>query len=669
MNDSWGELAEMATDLVRVKAKGAKIVDSDLNLTEDQKQAHNDLLRQATDLAQTGTSAVWSRRVTHEIMLDLEASRTKGEYGVLGTLQLVKVTGAKANHLHSARLDWLSTFNRERGDSTLIARATAIEVASRYFDSVFVPGDDTRTLVPLIFKILEDFADYTARANKKLDSHGEVSFNGAKFANKVSFFQNRVNVIAAIGLALPRQHGGQSLTPGEALQRANQQQRLRIPKYVIQNFATAELATASIRFDLMWEQRTEDGPQVRIAEFEAGQFISGQMSYSSGMPAATVDSLEGGSKGVWLTLIVPTDAYQQTLTKKPVVGSDAKITYVGGGTLQDALLQMQSATWLTHKRYGKIKITIGTVSYICAANNFIINDIGDGSTPTYGPSRCATLRAFVQPSASSKVDPVVPSVHTLLSSDGQRPAVSAINIADLDIRIPLVLDAKALSCVSVLFTILSKADTITTGGEVAKVASRLYLSSSFGLESPSDINYHIDFLIGCFYLLDPFFATLARLSLAESNALMATLLSDAKVGTKSGTALDHLRKGRNEASRYLAQPANRAEAAAFAWAVVESSTVVIWLITYLSTGLSPIAYPHRYNRPPKTGIEALTYIMRHSFAQWCDKDDLSRPLTAHGMKNHTLRLLLRLGDKDSKLMNKLIKCKRWIADSPNFLPN
>jgi hypothetical protein len=237
------------------------------------------------------------------------------------------------------------------------------------------------------------------------------------------------------------------------------------------------------------------------------------------------------------------------------------------------------------------------------------------------------------------------------------------------IQFPLVLDTKVLSCVAVLFTILAKSNTIAREHVQVRKSSKITLSSSFGLASPGDIYNHIDYILGGMQTLRNFFSSLNVMPEEEQNALATNIKARATLSYNAGNGLEGLRHGRYQATRFLSEPENAAYACAFAWSLVESATCIIWLVTYLATGLSPVAYPTRYAPPPSEGVEGLSYLLSLSFRQWLDYESLIANVEGRGIRNIELKLLSQLVHGEATLTKKLIACKSMIRDSPNFRSN
>ena len=177
---------------------------------------------------------------------------------------------------------------------------------------------------------------------------------------------------------------------------------------------------------------------------------------------------------------------------------------INSESLDEAIKTCQRSTWLSSSRYGYIHVRTAGGAWAATINNVIVNDIGDGSTPTYGDVACSTIKLYAY-NVAGDINPIVPSVQCLVRDDHRTPFLGHVDDPSMEfgteLSYPLILDAKVMSCVPTLFTILAKSVRLTDGNIAVRQTSSINLSSSFGLTSPDDLYDHIDFLLGCFAML------------------------------------------------------------------------------------------------------------------------------------------------------------------------
>lgn len=621
----------------------------------------------------TGSVGVWGRKVVYEMVRNLAKAGAAEGFSVLGTLDVVRKVGLHASHFHSARFDWISSSFAQ----DFKRRNSAEELATRYFRSA-IGRVDVVALKRAIHQILTDLRQYMVNANDRLSArNGSVAFAGARFTQKVEFGAIRVDLVVAVGCALPRVLGGSGLSLDDALIRANEVAGVHgsLPAMVHQGSRAAELHTDTVQIELEWVSLGSESTNFVKCEVNAGIFTVPPIAYNCGFANPTREVLSRTVSGEWVSVIIPTAALTSIIVQKQYLDGSGQEVWRAAGTLQNALRQCQSGTWLSTSRYGTVRIIQRNRIWVTAANNLIVNDIGDGTTPTYGSRCCATIRIYGYPAADRRINPIVPSIQCVLMDDRVTPEVGQLMKATTggqDIEFPVILDSKSMALVPVLYTILAKADSLVRGGNVqVRKASKINLSSSFGLASPGDIFNHIDYILGALETLKPLFESLKSDDATELDKLAHNVKEQSSISFGAGMSLDGIRHGRSSAKIFLRQPANKQYACAFAWSLVSSATCIIWLVTYLATGYSPVAYPIQFAEPPREGIEALRYILSISYRQWIDFDELSRAFTVNNglnIKNTELRMLAQLALGEGALTKKLNACKYMIRDSPNFRP-
>lgn len=674
MAGHWGALFEEAKQLAAARAR----LDVDPTgpvgiLDEIEENAVDTFMSQIGEEEPTGPTGVWSRKIVYDMVKNLKrASAIKG-FSILGTLEVARIKGDTASHFHSARFDWLRKILMDLPDR----RRTAEEIAARYFTAAL--GDvDSGNLQKAVGAILTAIHNYFSKAYKDLEDENVhyIVFAGARFTQKVDFSALRIDLIVAVGLMLPTDMGGRGTVLNVAMEYANQSTpvgRGLLPFMVHQGTGPLELRADTVTIELEWVSSGAERTHLRSCQVEAGVFYTNPTVYNSGISAPSIDILGGPhtdavESAEWVTVIMSVDQLIAARVEDQEITVDGTETWVpSSATLQDSLRECQAATWLATARYGVVRIRCRGSTWTTCANNLIVNDIGDGTTPTYGSTCCATIRIYGYKMHDKSIGPVVPSVQYILNEAGWAPEIAALKYGYPAV-FPLILDAKTLSCLPVLFTILAKMRSLADNRDRALIfrhASKITLSSSFGLASPNDIYNHIDFILSCMTALEPFIDLLNTLTIEEQDAIANNVRKSATLAY-SGRALENLRKGRSSAAAFFSKSENAAYTCAFAWATVESATCIVWLVTYLASGLSPVAYQHTYRTPPVHGVQALKFLLKLSFRQWVDYDALTTPSVGRGIGNADLRLLIQLIHGEAALVRKLAACKTMIRESPNF---
>ena len=104
---------------------------------------------------------------------------------------------------------------------------------------------------------------------------------------------------------------------------------------------------------------------------------------------------------------------------------------------------------------------------------------------------------------------------------------------------------------------------------------------------------------------------------------------------------------------------------AFAWSVAQSAIVLVWFVTYLLAGLSPVPHSMEHFSAPEHGVKALDYIMRTTLANWIHWDAVANPPDSSfgGIVDHSVRTLQQLLSARGHLKYNLSRCKEMILDS------
>lgn len=619
----------------------------------------------------TGSAGVWSRAIARDMLDNIsDVSRERGQ-SVLGTLQLIRKTGNTESHLHSARLDWInSSFNEPRK-----RRRTASEMVSRYFMSALrnvneeVLRTEAEAAITLIWETVRGW-------NANLNST-PIMFSGALITRREFLFALRFDMVVAVGLLMPAHVGGGGASTISALEDSSRVNNMGLPLYLHQGDKAKETEVGVIHIEIEWPVEGGGRSETRRCDLMAGYFVTNPIVYNSGLGAAVRDYVNApGLATEWITLILTRGMLVSTTMERQSIGYDdegkRKVSWITHKTLLDAIRAAQAATWVTTSKLGTLKITVGNIVWKACINNVIVNDIGDGATPTYGDVCAATIRVYAQITDTPRYSPLVPSIQAILDPTLHRPQLVHLTEQNDggDISFPLLMDSKTLCVVPVLLTILGKANTLNPAINQTRRTSKLKLASAFGLQSPDDIINHIDFILGEMSLFHPFFDRLNHVAEIEVTALVNIIKITSDVGFASGTSIDGLRGSKHAATLWLQRPANRATSLAYAWSVVESAIIICWLVTYVAAGIGPVPYPLRYTAPPDEGVEAITYMLQLTLSNWLDWERVNtHPGSTYRVgviKEPSIRALQQLISDKGRLNACLLRCRRMILDSPDL---
>jgi len=673
-DDGWGTLEKMAKQLAtdQLAQEDRKTLEfsftgkDDAKLEGDDQKAFQAFLTQVEAPKRgKGFNSSVKRRVVMNVVRSLMDSGAQGEYAVLGNVEINRKVGNESSHWRSARLDWIKYTYSGSGNRI----RSAVEMTQRYFIGTLDFSSSETDVLNMrgeVKNALQRLHKWIKEQMDSLEKERPVMIGDTTITKKHVLGMLRVDLIVAIGCMLPPAFMGLNFSAAEAVKSAGQIiHEYQLPRFVTMgSFQVSPLQVRQLSIQVAWP--LQGGRWItRECSINAGIFFNAPNVYNAGVSAPTTELLNQTSQ--WVTLLVPNAAMATTVMSS---GGTNSGDY---SNLKDALRGCQSATWLSNERYGSVTIVDESTTWIASANNIVVNDIGNGATATYGEAKCSTLKFFAYNANDRSKHPIIPSVQCVLDSSRRSPiAVSYRESGGMDssgivYQFPLILDAKSLACVPMMFTILAKSGSLMKETYAAPRFSMINLSSSYGLETPGELHAHIDYLIGALELLGPFFEELSLLPIDDQDRLDASVRASKEISTHSGAALDSLRGGRSNALTFLRTSDNRNYACAFAWSLVQSSTVIIWLITYLASGVSPVAFPAMWAPPPGEGVTALKFMLTTSFEQWVSKEDLRDDAGRNSLTNPNLRLLKALANSSSgPLSQKLAACKSMILESPNF---
>jgi hypothetical protein len=627
-----------------------------------------DSSRMERTIREINTSAagrgIWTRELVYKFLEDADDRMSARGYSVLGTVQTVYTRGIFSNSWNSCTLSWIAHLDDEHSDGMFLRR-TGFEIAYRYFSSVDVDSGEVEGTAIHVRSKLRALIAFIEKAYE----HNKITWADAVVEGSTAISNIRVDLIVVMGLMLPPSHKGKNMSAKQAVYEATKTVEY-LPAYMHIGAKVSKLPIAPVELSLEWFATGDEGhSNLRTCNFNAGYAVVPPLVYNSGVGMrSTGYALK---ESLWLTLYLSEKAMNEPVFHVlPTTGGEKRERV--GDTLFEVIAKAQSVTWYTNKTLGSVSVTVNGITYKCCVNNLSVLDIGvPGRDPdadltmTYGPNRVGTIRMFAEPAATKS--PIAPSIQVFHGTSGI-PEHVALDADHHGGRIvfPLLLDPKALSVVPVLMTIISKLSIgvalktpMSNADEVTRRDARLYLSSRWGLQSPKDIVSHIDFLIGQIANLRDFLRILPTLEQAEKDEMITASNSNVEASFGAGIAADALRSTHMSFGQFMADKQNAMYSYSYAWSVVQSSIMMIWLTHCLIGGVTPVPLPLTMVSPFE-GIGAAKQILQYTIAQWVRWDDADED---EHFYVPTLKALTQLANAEGKVAKSLSQCHKMIWDS------